>query len=243
MNCWKYANIKDGNISSDFTITVTERFGDQNSNSGTVSGDSTLKFNLTYKDICKINKGVSMNKDWAIRGPGCENYHLYRGSISSSGSYIRLGGPYYIPTQYGPSLEFEIFAFIAFDIFGCPYKDFSGKLNAYGRKAKAASGDPNASPPCPTPVHIDLLGVPPGTTNPADTILNNFTIDFQFSNDVAFSYSENNNEPYTSTGIMYTRYYVGFDPTSPEGDGYTYRNFDIEITGTRNITISGKYGE
>lgn len=247
MNCLKFARIKAGTVTAGFSVKMTEFFSDStgDSYSGSVSNSSSLNLDLTYKDICRIIKGVEVGKPWAIRGPECDKYHQYRGKIFYSdyifdlGSFTRVIGEPPSQSFDGP---YDIVMFIQYNLFGCPYEDFSGRLNAYGRKAKKAKDDapppdPENPEPCPTQATITFLGVPPGTTDPSQTVEQNIVIPYSMSEGM-FAYGSTNNEPYTATGdlVLYGYY------NAETGEGAYRRFYNLEVKGTRNIQITENYG-
>lgn len=244
MNCWRFARIKAGSITSSFQIKLTEQFGDQNSYTGIISNTEPLDMNLDYADICKINNGVQLDKGWAIRGPECDYYHRYTGKMVPPIQFILGFGTYTIPTPFSFQ-QFDLVLLFEYDLFGCEYEDFSGRLNAYGRKAKKAKDqapppDPENPEPCITSAGFTCLGVPPGTTNPEDTITENFIIHHGVSQNLVYAYGTANDQSYTSTGTMA----LYFDYTDENGQpAVSAMNFNIEVTGTRFIDIQEKYGE
>jgi hypothetical protein len=242
MNCYKFARIKSGTVTAGFTVKLTESFGDQNSYTGSISKSSSLNLDLTYKDMCRIDRGVAVGKPWAIRGPECDKYHLYRGQIYEEGFITGLG-TYTTGYPYNTS-TYDIVLALQYNLFGCAYEDFSGRLNAYGRKAKKAKEeapppDPDDPPePCPTQVGLYFLGVPPGTTDPGQTVEQNILIPFSTSQGL-FAYGTADNEPFTATGTLALYYY--YQPTDG-GDGTGAYLYEMEVTGTRNINIIDHYG-
>lgn len=234
MNCWKFATVKSGTVTSSFTIKFTDG---ENPLTGSASANSSLNLDLTYKDLCKINKGVQLDKPWAIRGPECDRYHVYKGTMVVQ----KLVGPL-ASYGYGNDAPYDVYMVLSYNLFGCAYEDFSGRLNAYGRKAKKAKDDapppdPDSPEPCITQAGFFMLGVPEGTEPDAD-LTRNILIDYGISPGLTFAYGSANNEPFTSTGSIGLKY-----NNQEAEDGYSYINYDVEIIGTRNLEIRESYGE
>jgi hypothetical protein len=239
MNCWKFATIKSGTVSSSFNVKFTDRSEEQTSYTGVISKSSPLNLNLTYKDLCRIDKGVELGKPWAIRGPECDSYHTYTGNIVAEGFVGPLGT---IPNFYSGNTTYDVYMAISYNLFGCSYDDLSQRLNAYGRRAKKAKDDapppdPESPEPCVTQSAFYMIAAPEGT-EPDNDITQNILIDFGVSPELTFAYGSANNEPYTSTGIINLYYY---NPNAEDGIGVL--PYDVEVKGTRNLQITNSYGE
>lgn len=237
MNCWKFATIKAGTVTSSFSVKFTLVGSEEGPKTGVISKSSSLNLNLTYKDLCRIDKGVELDKPWAIRGPECDRYHVYTGVMVYHG-YIGPLGTY----SYDYSGTYDVYMALSYNLFGCAYEDFSGRLNAYGRKAKKAKDnapppDTESPEPCVTQSGFSMLGVPEGT-QPENDITQNIVIEYGVSPGLTFAYGSTNNEPYTSTGSISLYYY---NPNSEDGIGAYH--YDVEVKGTRNLEIRESYGE
>jgi hypothetical protein len=237
MNCYKFATVKAGNVTSGFEFQLTN-LGTEDVYSVSISESSTLSLDLTYKDLCKISQGADPGKPWAIRGPYCDQYHRYSGSLAKGGF---AGNPGDLGTYTPPfsAFNYNICLFFEFNLWGeCPYERFDGRLNAYGRKAQAEAPppDPENPQPCPTDVFFNLVGVPVGQTpdpeNPSPDWIN---IPFSISTGL-YNYGSANNEPYESTGTLVI---YNFDEFGQEY-GIPY---EIKVTGTRNVQITEAWGE
>lgn len=235
MNCYKFATVKAGSVSSGFTFDL-KNIGTEETYSVSISESSTLSLDLTYKDLCKISQGADPGKPWAIRGPFCDQYHRYTGSLAKGGF---VGNPGDLGTYTFAGREYNICLFFEFNLWGeCPYERFEGRLNAYGRKAKAAAvpSDPENPQPCPTNAFFNLIGVPFGQTpdpdNPSSEWIN---IPFTISQGL-WNYGSANNEPYETTGTLVI---IVFDEFGEPG-GIPYQ---IKVKGTRNVEITEAWGE
>lgn len=229
--------IKKGKITSKFDIQLTA-IGSGEVTSVVANESANLKTDLTYKDICKINSGIFPEGDWAIRGPTCEEYHIYKGSFFRTSESGMIG-------KYNPSFgtinPYDVYMFFSYELIGCAIEKYDGRLNAYGRKAKKAKED--APPPdpdadiesCDTFVSVLLVGCPEGT-KPTDDLTQNIIVPGGFSNDVEFKYAIESGKEFTSDKGLFV-YGTG-------GDEYSnYSIFTVELTSTRTIEIEQNYGD
>jgi hypothetical protein len=228
MNCYKYTTIKSGTIKTSFSFKFTDTAAETDFTIS-VNESAPLNMGLTYKDICRIKKGAFNGPDgWALRGPECTDYHTITGEIYTGWKEVgKLG-------HDGPSL------FVNYDLFGCSVDIFSGRLNAYGRRAKKAFD--NAPPPDPddgpSPCETDGLAEVIRLNDPENPSLNEVYpsagIDFKFGNSLGV--------PYTYTQENW--YYKINNPTpSNPDDPFDYKFFILEVTGIRDIQNLEFYGD
>jgi len=237
MNCYKFATVKAGSVSSGFAFKLTD-LGTEDVYSVSIAESSTLSLDLTYKDLCKISQGADPGKPWAIRGPYCDNYHRYIGSLAKGGFAGNPGDLGVYRSSGFPLPEYNICLFFEFNLWGeCPYERFDGRLNAYGRKAKAEATppDPENPQPCPTNAFFNLIGVPLGEIPDPENPVGWINIPFSISTGL-YNYGSANNEPYETTGSLVI---ISFDEFGEPG-GTPY---EIKVTGTRNVQITEAWGE